>query len=245
MSVFTACTNSTKEITAVPFDEHLSLTAEYPHNTSSFTQGLFFRNGIMYESAGLYGESAVYKNINLENGKAEKGYRFESDIFAEGSVVFKEKLFVLTWQENCVMIFNPDSLKLEATLPYPREGWGLTSDGNSLIASDGSSMIYFMDEKLNVTKTLPVTLNGRPVNNLNELEYIDGQIWANVWLTNEILIIDKNSGETVKVLDFTSLAAGKSDNHDNVLNGIALNPDNGKIYITGKRWDTLYEFDIK
>lgn len=229
----------------LPFSQYLTLTGTYPHSTSSFTQGLFFHNGQMYESVGGYSESAIYKNIFIDTGEHEKEYRFADDIFAEGSVVFNKKLYVLTWQENLVMTFSPDTLEAQDSFNYPREGWGLTTDGEHLIASDGTSHIYFMDSDLNDTKEITVTKNGKEINNINELEYIDGYIWANVWLSNEIIIIDKNSGEVVKTIDFSGLYTDESGDADNVLNGIAYNHETKKLYITGKRWDTLYEFEIK
>lgn len=230
---------------SLPYSQYLTITDTYPHSTSSFTQGLFFHNGQMYESVGGYSQSAVYKNIFINTGEHEKEHRFADDIFAEGSVIFNEKLYVLTWQENLVMTFSPDTLKAQDSFYYPREGWGLTTDGEHLIASDGTSRIYFMDSELNDIRYITVKKSGDEIKNINELEYIDGYIWANVWLSNEILIIDKNSGEVVKTIDFSGLYTDETGDADNVLNGIAYNPETKKLYITGKRWDTLYEFEIK
>lgn len=229
----------------ISYSEHLTLTATYPHSTESFTQGLFFHNGEMFESVGRYGSSAVYKNIVLENGERSKEALLDSSIFAEGSVVFEDKLFLLTWKENKVMVMNPETLDLIDEIAYPREGWGLTTDGKHLIASDGSSSLYFMDSKLNDIKKLIVTLNGEETENINELEYIDGCIWANVWLSNKILIIDADSGEVIKSLDFSGLYDNPSSDVDDTMNGIAYNHLTEKIYVTGKRWNTLFEFEIK
>ncbi len=232
------------EVTAVPYTDALQLIAEYPHNTTSFTQGLFFCNGEMYESAGKYGESALYKNIDIETGKCESEHRFAQDIFAEGSTVFNGKLYVLTWKENSVFVFNPQTLSLENTLNYPRQGWGLTTDGEHLIASDGTSSLYFTDENMDVVRTVTVTKNGEEIANINELEYINGYIWANVWFSNEILIIDKDNGKVVKAIDFTGLYESESADRNDVLNGIAYNSETDRLYITGKRWNSLYEFKI-
>lgn len=229
----------------IHYSDYLTLTAVYPHNTDSFTQGLFFHNGMMFESTGRYGYSAIMKNINLESGMYEKDYRFSSDIFGEGSVVFNNKIYMLTWKENRTFVINPDTLAVEKELPCSREGWGLTTDGTHLIASDGTSSLYFTDENLNEIRTLTVTVNGEEVSNLNELEYIDGCIWANVWMTDEILIINPKNGKAVKVIDFGGLRENENTDPNDVLNGIAYNPETEKIYITGKRWDTLYEFEIK
>lgn len=194
---------------------------------------------------GLYEKSALYKNIDLETGNYESKYDFDDNIFAEGSVVFNNKLYVLTYKENAVFVFNPESLELENTYEYNRSGWGLTTDDEYIIASDGSSTLFFMDEGLNDIRTITVTINGKELDNINELEYIDGYIWANVWTSNKILIIDKENGEVIKIIDFTDLYDSKTNNADDVLNGIAYNEKTKKIYITGKRWNTLFEFELK
>lgn len=242
---FSACTPAPKEAIRISYRNFLTLEATLPHNQNSFTQGLFIHNGKMYESTGLYGESSVFKNINPYRGIPESSYKFENDVFAEGSVIFKNKLYVLSWKENRVFVFNPDTLLLEKELPHNREGWGLTTDGNYLIASDGSSKLYYMDEELNDIKILTVTVDSKETANLNELEFIEGRIWANVWLTNEVLIINPESGEAGVVIDFSGLHDANSADSDDVLNGIAYNPNTKKIYITGKRWNSLYEFKIK
>lgn len=193
---------------------------------------------------GLYGKSALFKNIDLKTGSDENQYNFENSIFAEGSVVFNENLYVLTYKENKIFVFNPETLNLENIYYYEHEGWGLTTDNEHLIASDGSSKLYFMDEKLNIVKEIVVTDNGKEINKINELEYINGYIWANIWQTNNIIIIDKQTGNIVKTIDFTNLYNNSND-VDDVLNGIAYNEANKKVYITGKRWDTLFEFEFK
>lgn len=232
------------EAAELHYTEYLTLVAEHPHNAASFTQGLFFYGGEMYESTGRYNESKLYKNIDIQSGKAEKEHKFADEIFAEGSVVLNDKLYVLTYKENEVQVFNPHTLEHLNTYDYPRQGWGLTTDGKYLIASDGTEKLYFMDESLDDVYTLNVTFNGTPVKSINELEYINGEIWANVWLTEEIIIIDPTSGSVTKKLDFSGLYQNKSGDVDDVLNGIAYNSDSGRIYITGKRWDKIYEFEI-
>lgn len=242
---FSTTENNYIEKESIPYDEFLTLNNKYPHNTNSFTQGLFFYNEKMYETIGLYAESKLYKNIDLKTGEYESKYEFDNNIFAEGSVVFNEKLYVLTWKENSVFVFNPETLELENTYYYNRLGWGLTTDNEHLIASDGSSKIYFLNEELKDVKTINVNINGNEIENINELEYINGDIWANVWLSNQILIINKENGEVKEIIDFTELYNATTNNKDNVLNGIAFNEKTNKIYITGKRWDTLYEFELK
>ena len=216
----------------------------YPHNTSSFTEGLFFYNGQLYESMGPYEKSAVYKNIDINSGVPEASYRFEDDIFAEGSVVFYNKLYVLTYKENKAFIFDPDTLELLDTLNYPRDGWGLTTDGEYLIASDGSSSLFYLDEELQLIKTLDIFYNGEPIDNINELEYINGLIWANIWRQDFIVIIDPATGNVLEVIDFGDILPVNlfEDDANDVLNGIAYDPAEDRVYITGKYWPLMFSF---
>ena len=227
------------------YTEALTLVNSYPHKTDSFTQGLFFYGGKMYESVGRYGESGLMKNIDFKTGGCEWRYSFDGDIFAEGAAALNGKVYVLSWKENKAFIFNPETLALEKTVEYPRQGWGLTTDGEFLIASDGTAELYFLDESLETVKTVTVTRQGKEIANINELEYIGGYIWANVWLSNEIVVINPENGKVEKTLDFTGLYDNKSNDSNDCLNGIAYNEENGRIYITGKRWNTLFEFEIK
>ncbi len=235
---------SESAVKTLHYSECLTPVGEYPHNPESFTQGLFFYNGEMYESTGQYEKSKLYKNIDIESGIAKKEHFFADDIFAEGSVVFADKLYVLTYKENQVQVFDPETLVHEMTYSYPRQGWGLTTNGKFLIASDGTSNLYFMDEELNVIKSVAVTNDGIEMLNINELEYIDGEIWANQWLSERILVIDPESGNVKRIIDFQGLYQPAGNDPDDVLNGIAYNPQNGSVYVTGKRWDKLFEFKI-
>lgn len=227
----------------IPYTEAFTVVAEYPHDNARFTQGLFFYGGEMYESTGRYGESRVYKNIDVKSGTAERTATLDDTLFGEGSVILDGRLYVLTYKENTVLVMNPDTLEIEKTLPYNRQGWGLTTDGEYLIASDGSDKLFFMDKELRDIKSVTVTFNGEPVKNINELEYVDGVILANIWLTDSIAVIDPSSGATLAMLDFSGLYDGKSTDINDVLNGIAYDPESGKLYLTGKRWDTLFELE--
>lgn len=229
----------------VAYADFFTVTAEYPHNTSSFTQGLFFYGGELYESTGRYGESRVYKNVDLNSGIASQSYSFDDKIFAEGSTVFDGKLYVLTYKENTVFVMNPDTLEVEKSIPYTRQGWGLTTDGEYLIASDGSDKLFFMDGELRDIASISVTLNGEPLRNINELEYVDGKILANIWLTDSIAVINPESGKVISMLDFSGIYDNQSTDVNDVLNGIAFNSENGRLYITGKRWNTLFELEYK
>lgn len=225
-------------------DYKLSVVKSFPHDREAYTQGLFFHNGELYESTGQYGESTLRK-VSLEDGKVIEKVKFASKYFAEGSVFFKDKIYILTWTNKVAFVYGAD-FKYIKSYSYPKEGWGLTTDGESLIASDGSSKIYYLDENLKTIKTLSVTYNGRPLRLLNELEWIDGKIWANVYLTDMIVIINPSTGKVEGRIDCTGLLDAKlRDSNTDVLNGIAYNSETKKIYLTGKNWPRLFEVKVK
>lgn len=222
----------------------LDIVAEYPHDVDSYTQGLFFCDGRMYESTGQHGKS-TFRKVDLTTGKAEKRIDFDRKYFVEGSSVLDGELFILTWESRVAFIYDAETLKYKTTWKYPREGWGLTTDGRQLIASDGSASLYFMDTRFNVKRKVQVTLNGRPLTLLNELEWIGGRIWANVYTTDEIVIIDPKDGKVTGVIDCRGLLPRPLRTPDtDVLNGIAYEPKSGKIYLTGKNWPKLYEIRL-
>lgn len=222
----------------------LKVVAEYPHDVTSYTQGLFFSDGQLYESTGQYGSSTLRK-VDLITGNALQRVDFNKNYFVEGSVMFGDEIYVLTWVSKIAFIYDAKTLKVKKAVRYPREGWGITTDGTQLIASDGSSTIYFMDPALNVTRRVNVTVDGTPLRWLNELEYIDGKIWANVYTYDEIVIINPSNGKVEGVIDCRGLLPEELKTYDtDVLNGIAYNPKNGKIYITGKNWPKLYEIKL-
>lgn len=221
--------------------EFLTLVNQHPHDPTVFTQGLFFYNDELYETSGLYEKSRIFKNVDLTTGKPERSKGLMDNVFAEGAVVLNDKLYVLTWKEHRVMMFEPENLELLDEIPYQREGWGLTTDGEHLIASDGSATIYFMDEKLNDVRQIVAELDGVKIDGLNELEYVKGDIWANLYPTEEIAIIDGETGTIKRVLNFAKLYPGRADANQ-VLNGIAYDGEN--IFLTGKNWETLYEFSF-
>ncbi len=220
------------------------VVASYPHDESSYTQGLFFHGGAMYESTGQYGESTMRK-VDPMTGKALQRLDFDRKYFVEGSVVLDGKLYILTWTNKLVFVYDAETWTYEKTLGYPREGWGLTTDGKQLIASDGSSRLFFLDKDLKVQRTVTVRLEDRPIRYLNELEYIDGKIWANVYMSDVILIINPSDGKVEATVDCTGLLPRQyRDARTDVLNGIAYNPDDGKIYLTGKYWKRLFEITL-
>jgi glutamine cyclotransferase len=222
----------------------LEVVAEYPHDVTSYTQGLFFQDGQLYESTGQYG-SSTFRKVDLTSGKALHKFGLNEKYFVEGSVMLGDNLYILTWVENVAFVYDAKTLKYKKTYKYPREGWGLTTDGTNLIASDGSSMLYFMDKDMKFIRKVQVTVDSTPLRWLNELEYIDGKIWANVYTYDEIVIINPTSGKVEAVVDCRGLLPKELHTaNTDVLNGIAYNPKNGKIYLTGKNWPKLYEVKL-
>lgn len=232
----------------------VKVLAEYPHNTSSYTQGLFFSNGVMYESCGQYGQSH-FNIVDYKSGKILRQWKFTRKYFIEGSCSFGGNVYILTWMEKTCFVFSlppvkkqtEKDLKLLGRASYNTEGWGLTTDGKELIMSDGSSKLYFLDPaSFYCRRTLRVTANGAPVEYLNELEWIDGKIWANVYTSDYIVIINPQTGEVEKVIDCSGLLPESlKTSQTDVLNGIAYNPEDGSIYITGKYWPRLYKISYK
>ena len=219
----------------------VEVVKEYPHDSGAYTQGLFFQDGQLYESTGQYGSSS-FRKIDLATGKALEKVDFNRKYFVEGSVMLGDELFILTWESRVAFIYDAATLKYKSSYSYPREGWGLTTDGKQLIASDGSSRLYFMDNRFRLLRTVNVTLDGRPLKYLNELEFIDGKIWANVYTTDMIVIIDPADGNVTGIVDCSGLLPENLRTEDtDVLNGIARTPVDGKLYLTGKNWSRLYE----
>lgn len=198
----------------------------------------------MYESTGLNGKS-TFRKVDIRTGKALYRLNFDRRYFLEGSVEKDGNIYMLTWQNNVAFVYDAKTLKYKKSYSYPREGWGLATDGKSLIASDGSANLYFLDDDFRTARKVTVRLNGRPVNDLNELEYIDGKIWANVYLTDLIVIVNPADGNVEATVDCSGLLPSRLRYDDtDVLNGIAYNPQNGKIYLTGKNWCRLYEIKL-
>lgn len=218
----------------------------FRHDAGAYTQGLFFFNGTLYESTGQYGESSLRK-VDLKSGAQKRSYQFDRSVFAEGSCILSGRLYVLSWQEHTCFVFNPETFEKIGSCRYNGEGWGLTTDGRSLIMSDGSDILRFRDPMtFQVRRQVSVTLNGKPLHYLNELEYIDGKVWANVYGTDAIVIIDPDSGKVTATVDCSGLLpASLRKPSTDVFNGIAYNPADGGIYVTGKYWPRLYRISIR
>ena len=224
-----------------------SIAATYPHDTSSYTQGLEFYKGKLYEGTGNKGFSKLMQ-VNLETGKPVQQLSLPPAFFGEGITILQDTLYQLTWQEKVVFVYDPITFKKIKELPLSTEGWGITNDGKNLIVSDGSSNLYFYDPSdFRLLHTQGVTEGGSPAINLNELEYINGYIYANQYEYNYILKIDPASGQVVAKMDLSELVnrVRSKDPQINVLNGIAYDSATKKIYVTGKWWPELYEIQFE
>ena len=221
----------------------VKVVREYPHDITSYTQGLFFHGDTLYESTGQWGES-TFRTVDLATGDALTRMDFSRQYFVEGSIIFGDTLYILTWTNNLVFLYDAKTLEYKATVAYPRQGWGITTDGKQLIASDGSSYLYFMDADLNVLRRQRVTKDGKPVFDLNELEYIDGKVWANVYTTDTIVIIDPADGKVEATVDCRGLLPYRDRTaQTDVLNGIAVDKE-GRIFLTGKYWPKMFEIEL-
>lgn len=216
--------------------------AIFPHDTTSFTEGLVYDCGVFYESTGMYGESKLLK-YDVSTGRVIAQVRLSPTYFGEGLALLGGELYQLTWREHVCFVYDAETLTKKRELTYEGEGWGLTTDGTLLVMSDGSPVITFRDPKtLAVTRRITVTGGKGPIENVNELEWIDGKILANVWGTDVILKVDPTSGRTLEVKDFASLPEPlRRANEDNVLNGIAYDRDAGRLFLTGKRWSHIFQ----
>ncbi len=217
---------------------------KFEHDKSAFTQGLMIHNGFLYESTGQRGESSVRK-INLFTGETLKIKDIPAKYFGEGITVFNDKLYFLTWTSQVCFVFDPDTFEELDSYTYYSQGWGLTNDDTHLIMSDGSAYIRFLNhEDFSTDKTIFVRLNGKPVENLNELEYVNGKIIANIWGKDYLYIIEPESGNVEGKIDLSELRPlGALNPNAEVLNGIAYNNSNDTYIVTGKNWD--YFFEIK
>lgn len=218
----------------------------YPHSTSSYTQGLYYFQGFLYEGTGQYGASKLMK-IDINSGNYLRKIDLLPIYFGEGITILNNKIYQLTWQNKKGFIYDLNSFKKIGEFSYPGEGWGITSDSTNLIISDGSNFLNFYNpESFELIKTLMVARSDdSPVYNLNELEYINGKIFANIYMTNDIAIINPETGKVEGILDITSLKLQlDSPEEAEVANGIAYNPEKGHYFITGKYWSNLFEIEL-
>ncbi len=218
----------------------------WPHDESAFTQGLVFRNGILYESTGRNGSSSL-RIVDLTTGSVRTKVDLADQYFAEGITLLDGKIFQLTWQDQLGFIYDQNSLELLGEFSYQGEGWGLTDDGRSLIMSNGTNTLaFFNPETFEVEKTISVYDNEEPLIDLNELEYVNGKIYANIWHSDKIVQIDPRSGEIMGWIDLTGLfPVEERQEPEAVLNGIAYDEKNDRLFVTGKLWPRLFEIRLE
>ena len=217
----------------------------YPHDREAFTQGLLFRDGVLYESTGLNGKSSLRK-VQLETGRVLQQVAVDSRYFAEGLTDWGTRLVQLTWSTNVGFVYDLASFKQQQTFSYTGEGWGLTHDDRRLIMSDGTSTLRFLDpQTLKVTGQVQVTDGNVPVRDVNELEYVDGQVYANVWLTDRIAMIAPDTGRVTAWLNLAGLISKSALSGDAVLNGIAYDTQRKRLFVTGKLWPSLFEIRVR
>ena len=216
----------------------------YPHDKNAFTQGLIFLEGYLYESTGLQGRSSVRK-VELETGRVLQEYSLPSIYFGEGLTNWGFDLLQLTWKMQTGFVYDRATFRVKRRFSYSGEGWGLTTDGTRLIMSDGTAVLRFLDPtSLEETDRLPVHDGGQPITNLNELEFVHGEIYANVWQTDRIARISPRTGEVIGWINLHGLLSPDEVASSNVLNGIAYDAQSDRLFITGKLWPRLFEIKV-
>lgn len=226
-------------------DTPWSLDKSYPHDVRAFTQGLFFADGQLYESTGQPGASEI-RLLRLKDGKVLRRVALDNQYFGEGAVGWGDEIISLTWRHRTGFRWNRHDFSLLSTFRYPGEGWGLTQDGQHLIMSDGTAQLRFLDpQSFAEQRRITVTWNGNPVSYLNELEWVNGEILANIWRTSKIARIDPGTGAVIDWIDLTPLSKKvKVRDSDAVLNGIAWDAQRQRLYVTGKYWPKLFQIRV-
>jgi glutaminyl-peptide cyclotransferase len=222
-----------------------TVVKSYPHDPHAFTQGLEFFDGYLYESTGRQKQSTLRKVV-IATGKVVQSVRLPDTTFGEGLTIFHGKIYQLTWLDKTGFIYDLQTFRKLGNFSYNTEGWGLTHDDVSLILSDGTNRLQYIDpNSFQVTKTLEVFAGPEAVTNLNELEFIRGEIWANIWHSNRIARIDPKSGQVTAWIDLAAIAKRDAHEQEDVLNGIAWDPGRQRLFVTGKDWSKLYEIVVK
>ena len=224
--------------------ERFDVTARYPHDSAAYTQGLFWADGVLFESTGRYGHSEV-RRVDLPSGRVLARHALAPDRFGEGLALVGGRLYQLTWETGIAYVYDPSTLALVDSIRYPGQGWGLTTDGKQLIMSDGSDSLRFMEPStFRVERVVHARSNGEPIQKLNELELVGGDVLANVYESNWIVRIDPANGNVREMLDFADLYV-KRAGYAEVMNGISLSPDGKQLLLTGKMWPVMFEVRLK
>ncbi len=236
---------STTEGRIIPARYGYRVVAELPHSTSAYTQGLQWEDGFFYEGTGLRGESEL-RIVNPATGEAVKSVSLERKYFGEGITILGDKIYQLTWTSGKAFVYDKATLRRVGEFSYDGEGWGITTDGSLLYISDGTDRITVRNpDTFKVERTVEVRMAGRKIDLLNELEWIEGEIWANVYMTDQIVRINPESGAVVGVVDLTGLQSPSDKRwQDDVLNGIAYVPTTKSLFVTGKNWNKIYQIEL-
>lgn len=236
---------SDSKTTDTPVIYTYQVVKTYPHDPNAFTQGLVFEDGFSYESTGLHGHSTLRK-VELETGRILQTYKLPAEFFGEGITIYRDKVIQLTYRSTVGFVYSKDSFELLRTFNYPAEGWGITHDGKRLIMSDGTSTLHLLNpETFEQTGHIEVRDGNRPVSGLNELEYVKGEIFANVWPTELVVRISPQTGQVTGWMYLTGLLPlqDRTDQVD-VLNGIAYDAVNDRLFVTGKSWPSLFQIKL-
>lgn len=230
--------------TITPIDYTYKIVNTYPHDTGAFTEGLIYSDGYLYESTGLNGQSSI-RRVDLTTGDVMQEHSLPSQYFGEGMTIIDNRVIQLTWRSNIGFIYDKNTLAVLSNFTYPTEGWGLTFNGTQLIMSDGTSNLYFLNATtFQRTGQVYVHDGDSPIVNINELEYVNGDVYANIWHLNKIAIINPENGQVKGWIDLTGLPA-LLQKGNNVLNGIAYDQQNDRLFVTGKQWSNLYQITLK
>jgi glutamine cyclotransferase len=222
-----------------------SIVNTYPHDTSSFTEGLVYSDSYIYESSGSFNGASSLRRVDIANGNVLQEYTLPTQYFAEGIAIVNNSIIQLTWQSHLGFIYDKNTFRVIGNFSYPTEGWGLTFDGKQLIMSDGTANLYFLDPTtFQRTGQVQVHDGNVSVTEINSLDYNNGDVYANIWHTNTIAIINPQTGQVKALIDLTGLPAENNSNSEAVLNGIAYDQTNNRLFVTGKDWPSLYQIKL-
>lgn len=229
----------------IPKINRYKVINSYPHDSRAFTQGLFYNNGFLYESTGQETESSL-RQVEIVTGKVLRQLNLESSLFGEGITLYGDRIFHVTWRNKVGFVYEKETFRLINKIYYPTEGWGLTTMGDKIVMGDGSNVLYFYEpEMFTVVSRIEVYDNEKKIDSLNELEYVDGELWANMWMKDQIARIDPLSGKVLAYIDLGGLLPQEErNNNTDVLNGIAWDKETNRIFVTGKNWPKLYEIKV-
>jgi glutamine cyclotransferase len=228
--------------------DSFDIVGDYPHDPNAFLQGLLWHDGALYESTGSHGSGiSTVRHLEFPSGKVLQSINLSREYFGEGLALIDDRLIQITWQSNRGFVYDRESLRLLRDFTYDTEGWGITYDGKNLVMSDGSNILTYLDpQNFKPVRKLPVTMNGRPVYEINELEFIEGEIWANVWHTDMILRIDPGTGRVNSFLNLKGILPPQMrTDPEAVLNGIAYDAQGKRIFVSGKLWPRIFEIKVK